>query len=101
MMTFQPQPLFSKAASFRPEPFFRRREESPATTNPRVSPSLANRRIRLIRMNPQILHRLLHHIGPDLLLARQRSKRSQHNMLRIDFKEVAQRRPVLAASESI
>src|SRR5689334_16962280 len=62
---------------------------------------LADCRIRLLRIDSQVFDCLLNGFGFDFLFAGQRRESCKHNVLGIDFEEIAQRGATFAASEAV
>ena len=64
-------------------------------------PFLADGRVRLFGIDAQILHGLLDGFDLDLIFASQRVQSREHDVLGVDFKEVAQGGAILAATEAV
>ena len=62
---------------------------------------LRNCWVRFLGIDSQILDCLVDYRGFDLPIARQIDERREHDVLRIDLEEVAQRRATLAAAKAI
>src|SRR5580698_5986148 len=62
---------------------------------------LANRWVRLVGVDTQVLHGLPDDFKLDLLVAGQRVQCREDNVFGVDFEEVAQRGAAFAASEAV